>query len=93
MPHTARNAATVRAALAASIHRERTNPMRCYYAVSKVPPTALELDTLDTFDDRTLSSLIASNAKSQAMAIALGDGVDNDNPYNALPLERWRDRA
>jgi hypothetical protein len=67
--------------------------MRCYYAVSKVPPTALELDTLDTFDDRTLSSLIATNAKSQAMAIALGDGVDNDNPYNALPLERWRDRT
>ncbi len=22
----------------------------------------------------------------------LGDGVDNDDPYRALPLERWRDR-
>jgi hypothetical protein len=64
--------------------------MKLYYG-SSVPPLASTLDSLDLFDDRTLSSLAGRPA--DALIGVLGDGVDNDNPYRALPLERWRDRV
>lgn len=59
--------------------------MRLYYG-TKTPPKADDLD-LDMFDDRTLSSLVGS------AHAPLPDGMDNDNPYRVLPLERWRDRS
>lgn len=59
--------------------------MLCGYGGS-LGPEPDEFDTLQNFDDRTLATLIGKPA-------VLGDGVDNDNPYRALPLERWRDRA
>lgn len=58
---------------------------------STVPPSASTLDSLDLFDDRTLAGLAGRPA--DALIGVLGDGVDNDDPYRALPLERWRDRV
>lgn len=53
----------------------------------KLLPTEEEIDGILAFDDLTLSSLVGS------AHAPIGDGVDNDNPYRALPLERWRDRG
>lgn len=46
-------------------------------------PSTDEIESLDLFDDRTLHGLIGTALRP------LSDGVDNDNPYNALPVERW----
>lgn len=59
---------------------------RLFYSHETLPPHASDLDGLALFDDRTLASLVGS-------AKPMSDGVDNDNPYRALPLERWRDRT
>lgn len=37
------------------------------------------------------SAVLAIGGRKMPLPI-LGDGVDNDDPYRALPLERWRDR-
>lgn len=63
--------------------------IRTFYSA---PADAGDLDSLDNFDDRTLATLAGQNAGSAKLAKALDDGVDNDNPYRTLPLERWRDR-
>lgn len=57
---------------------------------SKLPPSASTLDSLDLFDDRTLSGLAGRPA--DGLIGCLPDGHDNDQPYRGLPLERWRDR-
>lgn len=56
-------------------------------------PTEEEIDGILAFDDLTLSSLVNANARMGAMAKAIDDGHNNDEPYRSLPLERWRDRA
>lgn len=54
--------------------------MRCYYAVSKVPPTPQELDTLHLFEDLTLADLAGK--------------VEHKDDWEAfiVTLDRWRDR-
>jgi hypothetical protein len=62
------------------MRHHKHSPLLCRWAV-----TPDDVNCIDNFDDRTLASLAGR-------PVILGDGVDNDNPYRALPLQRWDDR-
>lgn len=56
------------------------------------PVEAGDVDTaFNSFDDRTLASLVGS-ADGGRPALPC-DGRDEDEPYKTLPLQRWQDRT